>query len=228
MTIRIIHQPSEAEPFVVIDKPRGLPSAPLKDGEDCALSQAISLYPQITNVKGKKEIEYGLVHRIDTETRGIILIAVSQEFYDYIQNEQTEGRFLKYYRAEVEHLQNNVLEGFPSFDQKLNNITSSFRAFGPKGREVRPVTENSGKAAGKKSGTRIYTTHIELNGNTAFCTINNGYRHQVRCHLCWAGYPVKGDRIYNPQSRGTGSEMMFEACGIEFTDWTGKKNTYSI
>ncbi len=224
MKIQIIHNPSEDEPFVILNKPRGLATAPLKDGEDCALTQAVELFPQIKNVCGKKKIEYGLVHRIDTETGGLVLIAVTQEFYDYIQKEQAEGRFLKEYTAAVEKKECSSLEGFPVFDQKLNHVTSSFRPFGPKGREVRPVTSLSGRAAEKKGGDKLYTTNITVTEGKAVCSIANGYRHQVRCHLAWAGYPVKGDRIYNPLSRNSESEMEFFATAISFSDMkTGKK-----
>lgn len=216
MKITVIHSPTESEPFIVINKPGSLPSAPLKDGEESALTQAIQIFPQIKNVTGKKAIEYGLVHRIDTETKGLILIAATQDFYNYIQKEQSENRFIKHYKAKIEKNDFQKLDGFPEFNQDLESVTSSFRPFGPKGKEVRPVTENSGRAAEKKSGSKQYSTSIQINGNEAFCTITNGYRHQVRCHLSWAGFPVKGDRIYNASYRDTDSEMMFEACGIEF------------
>ena len=67
----------EDENFIVCDKPAGLPSAPLNanDTKATALSQMIALCPAILSVKGKKEFEYGLVHRIDTATRGLLLAA---------------------------------------------------------------------------------------------------------------------------------------------------------
>ena len=43
--IQIVIEPSKENPFVVIKKPRGLPSAPLFEGDKCAFSQAAKLYP---------------------------------------------------------------------------------------------------------------------------------------------------------------------------------------
>ena len=59
MKITVIHQPTKTEPYVILNKPAGLPAAPLNEGDDCALNQAIEIFPQIKTVKGKKEIEYG-------------------------------------------------------------------------------------------------------------------------------------------------------------------------
>ena len=53
--IKIIQKPKKNKPFLVIYKPKGLPSAPISENEtETALSQAIRLYPDIKNVKGKK------------------------------------------------------------------------------------------------------------------------------------------------------------------------------
>ena len=92
--IKIIHSPTAEKPFLIIDKPRGLPSAPLSES-DCnnALAQAIEDFPEIKEVKGRKAIEYGLLHRLDTVTEGLLLIATTQECYDFLMEEQQAGRF---------------------------------------------------------------------------------------------------------------------------------------
>lgn len=230
MKITVIHQPTKTEPYVILNKPAGLPAAPLNEGDDCALNQAIEIFSQIKTVKGKKEIEFGLVHRIDTMTQGLVLIAVEQEFYDYIQNEQKENRFSKEYTAVVDNIDVcQKLPGFPEFSANGEMISSFFRPFGPKGSEVRPVVEGDGKAALKKGGSKVYETQIKIQGNVAVCRINQGYRHQVRCHLAWSGHPVEGDNIYNPDSRGLNHDMKFCATGIEFFDkGTGILKSYKI
>jgi len=155
--IKIIHEPSAEKPFLVIYKPKGLPSAPLSENDfENALSQAIKLYPQLNNVTGKKQIEYGLLHRIDTPTDGLLVIASTQEAYDFLIEQQQSGRFIKYYSALCEPLLDNSekLEGFPPVPA-INNenftIESYFRPYGNGNKEVRPVTQDSGKAALKKN-----------------------------------------------------------------------------
>lgn len=225
--ISIIHEPTDSEPFLVIDKPSGLPSAPLKDGDESVLTTALSLYPSLSIVVGRKTIEKGLVHRLDNDTSGLILIAATQEFYDKIQKEQASGKFVKWYKASVDNIPNtaSILEGFPSENPKIQVedgktvilAESRFRSFGLHGTQVRPVTESSGRAALKKCGNAIYKTRIELSSDksTALCSIVAGYRHQVRCHLAWSGFPVKSDPLYNPNC-DFDSDLAFRAVKISF------------
>lgn len=236
--IKIVSSPTEEKPFVVIYKPQGLPSAPLKDGDDSALTQAIEIFPQLKNVFGRKLIEHGLLHRIDTQTEGLLLVAASQFFYDNLLSEQSDGKFIKTYNAECITAfdeTSNEKNGFPPVDEKLLKelesgkavrISTYFRNYGEGQKSVRPVTENSGKAALKKLGKqKKYTTEIKLAAKTEFsyffdCKISSGYRHQVRCHLAWLGFPIIGDRIYNFSEKNTNPEekMRFKATGLQFTN----------
>lgn len=223
LNISIVHEPTKNEPFLIINKPSFLPSAPIKENDDCALTQAIKLFPEIKNVSGKKEIEYGLVHRIDNDTKGLILIATTQEFYDFIQETQKNGAFIKSYKATVKNILDckEKLLGFPSTSPILQSekeieVSSFFRFFGEKNSQVRPVTEDCGKAALKKCGKVLYTTKIELSKDkkTALCSLSQGFRHQVRTHLAWCGYPIVADKIYNPEK--TDKNFDFTAYKLTF------------
>ena len=232
--IEIIKEPTENKPFLVIYKPKGLPSAPLtaEDSEN-ALSQAVAMFPEIKTVCGKKPIEYGLLHRLDTATDGLMVIAATQECYDFIMTEQAEGRFIKTYTAECDILPDNakLLGGFPADIPVLPEVSSYFRPYGEGRKEVRPVTENSGKAALSKLGKKkLYTTKIEIQKLSdtraiATCEITEGYRHQVRCHLAWAGYPVIGDQLYNSDKKKA-ENLLFSATKISFEYPRGDLNSY--
>ena len=232
--IEIIKEPTEDKPFLVIYKPKGLPSAPLtaEDSEN-ALSQAVAMFPEIKTVCGKKPIEYGLLHRLDTATDGLMVIAATQECYDFIMTEQAEGRFIKTYTAECDILPDNakLLGGFPADIPVLPEVSSYFRPYGEGRKEVRPVTENSGKAALSKLGKKkLYTTKIEIQKLSdtraiATCEITEGYRHQVRCHLAWAGYPVIGDQLYNSDKKNA-ENLLFSATKISFEYPRGDLNSY--
>lgn len=248
LEIKVIHEPSAAEPFVILSKPAGLASAPLKSlDEDSAFSQCARLFPAAKSVCGKKAVEGGLLHRIDTATSGLLLVASSQEFYDHIIAAQDAGRFVKGYRAECDVNENNAqaLGGFPplgiqsqkavdflSCDKSLCGleISSYFRPFGKGGKEVRPVLQDSNVAALKKIGSKkIYSTKIvaaDFLGEGAAkleCKIAQGYRHQVRCHLAWLGLPVRGDALYNAVGGPSGGPMRFEAVSLEFPDLFSEK-----
>ena len=174
--MEIIHNPSLEEPFIVAYKAQGLPTAPIKEGDNCAFTQIAEIFPECKSVQGKKAIEGGLLHRLDTDTQGLILIATNQDFYDYMLEGQEEGRFLKKYVATCNRdlLITEKLKGFPplpkDIQMNLNKsnrfvLTSSFRAFGKGRKEVRPVTEECGHYQSKKASKNTYETIIELNKN---------------------------------------------------------------
>ena len=237
--IEIIKEPTVEKPFLILYKPKDLASAPLTAGDkDNALGQALELFPQLRDVHGKKEIEYGLLHRLDTSTDGLMVIAASQECYDFLSQEQREGRFIKTYSALCNIIPDNagLLGGFPPLraaPATKQTISSYFRPYGEGRKEVRPVTEDSGKAALSKLGKKkLYTTKIEIsklsdNQADVTCEITEGYRHQVRCHLAWAGYPVIGDALYNSsEDKKKAEKLMFSATKISFEYPRGDLNSY--
>lgn len=240
--IKIIHEPNHPlEPFLILEKPAGIPSAPISAGDtQNALSEATAIFPQIQNVRGKKKIEAGLLHRIDTQTRGLLLIATSQDFYDHVILSQGRGEFVKTYFAECACDKENAakLGGFPRLPESCEPnfcqsqaVSSYFRFYGEGRREVRPVLEGGSKFAIKKLGAKeTYSTQIEIlscdkNSAKIRCRIEKGFRHQVRCHLAWLGFPVVGDALYNHdlRSRGKEGQMRFFAAGLEFPDLRSRK-----
>ncbi len=233
--IKIIHAPDSQKPFVIIDKPSGLPSAPLNESnKENAFSQAAELFPQLLNVKGKKEIEHGLLHRLDTATAGFMIIAATQECYDFLQQEQKEGRIIKTYLAECELLRNETVVTELDEGQHIK-LTSYFRPYGPGRKEVRPVFPDDSETALKKVEKKVlYTTNIKIikinkEENTALveCSITNGYRHQVRSHLSWAGFPIINDPVYNTSTNKKSTEQMhFCASKIQFEYPRGDLNSY--
>ncbi len=230
--ISVILFPSKKDPFLVIKKRRGVPSAPLFENDKSALTSALSLFPFLSEVHGRKEIEKGLLHRLDTETEGLLLIASTQESFDFLLNAQKEGKFIKGYSALLQKTDTSVLGGFPVSPFSMGEIekgesllvSSFFRNYSTKGSQVRPVTENSSKVILKKSGEKLYSTEIIFKDNLhAFCKIKEGFRHQVRCHLAWLGFPVKGDRLYNPLFK-EGESLCFKADFLSFPHpLTGEK-----
>lgn len=215
--IKILHSTSD---FVVAVKKAGVHSAPLKaDDTDSALSFIAQDFPQVLTVRGKKEVEGGLIHRIDYDTAGLLLFALNQDFYNHMMACQDEGLFKKGYRAYCQYQKNctELLGGFPPLPVSLNfsadhqacTVESSFRAFGPGRKQVRPVTEQSGKFSQRKAGgskqgsSSIYSTEFSITKThgknfVVEASITKGYRHQVRCHLAWCGLPIIRDPLYNP------------------------------
>lgn len=227
-------------PFLVVYKPAGLPTAPLTEYDNFnAFAQAAQYFPQLRQVQGRQNCqrEHGLLHRLDTVTSGIILIAATQEAFDSLLKSQKDGLFTKYYRAICKNIENNseLLGNFPQnhgiHQMLLENhkikITSRFRPFGVKNAQVRPVTDSSGKAALQKCAKKEYTTDISLENFSecrqnkslykADCRITEGFRHQIRVHLAWAGFPIAADPLYDSSyNEQAENKFVFEAYRITF------------
>jgi len=139
-------------------------------------------------VRGKKEIEAGLLHRLDTDTRGLVLFAKDQPTYDFFSVMQENDRILKTYYAFTVPGAPCLSGGFtvPDVSDSVNDpgshggfsseaafkrasftrwtaqlpcaVVSQFRRFGPGGKRVAPVFPDSRHY--KKDGRR-YTTVIE-------------------------------------------------------------------
>lgn len=238
------------ENYAVFFKPSGMPSAPLHEGDkDNALYYAAEYYPSVLTITSKyKEIEKGLIHRIDTSTSGLILLAGNQNSYNNLIQQQTDNEFVKLYSAYVRKTTESDIffkekKGFPFCPYNLSKlplvIRSSFRKFGQKGKEVRPVVRDTMSYYAKiKSVQHEYDTELlsmtsvgrEYDIFRVRCRITKGFRHQVRCHLSWIGLPILGDEVYGVNNEFTAHDknvpMLFFADSLEFKDPVTQSNVH--
>jgi 23S rRNA pseudouridine1911/1915/1917 synthase len=233
---------AETEGFLVVYKPPLLHSAPL-DGGDSLLGWCAERYPETLAPRGLLQREGGLLHRLDYGTWGLVLIARTQDALDAMRRQQKQGNFVKEYGLLTDSSPQALLPGFPPPGPAAGPSTalplaveSGFRPYGRGRRAVRPVVPNSSKrllGAVLDQG-RPYRTEILERKNAGnilyFCVrIERAFRHQIRCHLSWLGYPVLGDGLYG-QPGGNGEQpLMLKAQGLSFTDpCTGETRRYRL
>jgi 23S rRNA pseudouridine1911/1915/1917 synthase len=220
-----------------------------------------ALFPEILKLKGRKTGEGGLLHRLDFETRGLVLFAKNQASLDFLLGLQEEGGFVKEYNALCQKAADlprrsglSASAGFPpppqiaalsaavadlSPPQNIPfTIESFFRPFGQGRKEVRPVTlENKHWEIAKDRG-ETYKTHVvsfaALDASRFSFTlrITRGFRHQIRCHLAWLGFPILNDPIYGEtpgQEQALCDPMALCCQGLLFTDpQSGEVREYRI
>ena len=159
-------------------------------------------FTDIRHVRGKHPWEGGVLHRLDYEAQGLILLARTQEALDALYAQQEAGLFIKDYTAlSVPHPQ---VPGFPQSPPLCGAscvIESGFRPFGPGRKAVRPVI--LGKRAkelaldqGRPYQTEIVEKHTLEDCVQITLRLRRGFRHQIRCHLAWIGYPILNDVLY--------------------------------
>ncbi|MDR2542315.1 MAG: RNA pseudouridine synthase [Treponema sp.] len=150
---------------------------------------------------------FDVMHRLDFETHGLVLFAKNENAYNFLKMAQDKGEFIKEYSA-ICNRNNSSLKEFPVI------IESYFRPFGPGRKLVRPVVEDGKKhkeVAKDKGG--FYRTEItNVNENVFTVRIKRGFRHQIRCHLCWIGFPIENDPLYGLPNEEISPESLLSLC----------------
>jgi len=200
------HIIEETADYAVVFKPPQMHSAPLKKKEGGALLEWYA---------DNSPPVYDIMHRLDFETHGLVLFAKNSKSYEYFKTLQDCGGFVKEYSALCAEAANSVpIEGFPPppdfaacepSPEKPQIIESYFRPYGPGRKLVRPVIEDGKKhrEVAADNGGFYRTEIISRDGNVFTLRIKRGFRHQIRCHLSWIGFPILNDPLYSRAEDGT-------------------------
>jgi 23S rRNA pseudouridine1911/1915/1917 synthase len=249
----------ETEHFAVVYKPPFLHSAPLKravppkagGGERSVLLDWYArVFPGIRQVRGRNAWEGGILHRLDFETRGLVLFAKTQFAMDALLVQQNRGEFVKEYGALSPAKRQEMLPGFPPVPYKGScardplppapfSMESAFRPYGPGRKAVRPFADiplRTGVRHPPAAGTerRLYQTDVMEWERTDELIrfrlrIKRGFRHQIRCHLAWLGFPILNDALYGAPAKSPAESGRFLALRAEmFTFYDPASNEQKV
>jgi len=163
--------------LLVINKPAGINS----DQE--LMPELIKEFPELK--KAGNHPRYGLIHRLDKETSGILLIAKNNDALSFFQKQFKQREIKKKYTALVYGItpeKNGEIKTLISRDGIKQKV---FPLYGPKKADSR-IAETSWKAIKRY---KEYTL-VEASPKT-------GRKHQIRVHLAYLGFPVVGDKLYS-------------------------------
>lgn len=200
----------ERDDLLVVDKPAGQPSAPLDPGERGTLANAVlARYPEVASI-GFSPREPGLVHRLDTETSGLLLVARTAAAFDTLSRALKEGRLDKRY-----HL---LCQGG---DLPESGAVEIPLAPHPKDRRrVYPCIHPRDVARYSPRPATTEYTRKRACGDLWLVEARaaRASRHQIRAHFAAIGHPLAGDALYGgPAVPGLARHALHAASIV----WTG-------
>ena len=186
--IRILHEDPDV---IVIVKPAGLLVQALRHGHEPSVEAILTNYVREGQWKSRKQVY--LVHRLDRETSGVMMVAKTEAVQEYFRsnwNELTE----KTYLARVEGTlssESGVFESWLCEDDDLFVRSTPDKA---RGKYARTEWRVVGTAPAVAVGTGP-TTRVEA-------VLKTGRKNQIRVQFADAGYPVVGDAKYGHGKKG--------------------------
>ena len=198
--------------IIVIDKPAGLVIHPAPGHYQGTLVHGL-LYKcnDLSGIGGV--LRPGIVHRLDKDTSGIMLVAKDDLSHRHLINQFKEGIIDKEYWA--------LVHGPVKEKEGIINMPITRH---PVKRKQMYVSES-----GKKAIT-LWRKIADLSNDIALISANprTGRTHQIRVHMSYIGYPILGDHIYGRKRGRFASRQMLHSKRIAFQHpGTGKKLEFS-
>lgn len=199
----------EDKDIIVINKQKGLVVHPGNGNPDGTLVNAIMNYckDSLSGIGGA--IRPGIVHRIDKDTSGLLIIAKNDEAHINLSEQIKEHKVKKTYIA--------LVRGIVTANEATVDM--------PIARSNKDRTKMAVSKTGKTAITHFKVLKRFKNYTLLEVNIETGRTHQIRVHLSQIGYPIVGDYVYSNGKNPFGVEgQMLHSYNLEFTHpITGKK-----
>lgn len=178
--VEIIYEDTD---IIVVNKPKGMVVHPANGNPDGTLVNAIMAIckDSLSGIGG--EIRPGIVHRIDKDTSGILMIAKNDKAHINLSEQIKNHEVQKTYIAMVRGM---VKENEATINMPIGRSTRD--------RKKMAVTQNGKQAITHFKVIKRFPSH---NCTLLEVKIETGRTHQIRVHLSQIGYPIIGDSVYS-------------------------------
>jgi 23S rRNA pseudouridine1911/1915/1917 synthase len=191
----------EDEDMLIINKPAGMVVHPAPGHSSGTLVNAVLHHcPNLAGIGGEKRP--GIVHRLDKDTSGLIVVAKNEQALRHLQAQFKERTVGKHYLALVD---GQVQPSTAIIDAPIGRD--------PRQRKKMTVLPLQGSARARPAQTQ-YETVTSYDDHTLLrCELFTGRTHQIRVHLAYIGFPIVGDKVYGrrKQSFQTGRHFLHAA-----------------
>ena len=192
----------EDNDIVVVNKPKGMVVHPGNGNPDGTLVNAVLNHCKgsLSGIGG--EIRPGIVHRLDKDTSGLIIIAKNDKAHINLSKQIQDRKVKKIYTALVRGV---IPEDTATIDM-------------PIGRSKTDRKKMAVRKDGKEAITHIKVLKRYRNYTLVKVKIDTGRTHQIRVHMAEIGYPVVGDEVYsNGKNEFNVHGQMLHSTSLDFT-----------
>ena len=179
----------EDDDLLVVNKPKGMVVHPAPGNPDNTLVNALLYHcgASLSGINGM--IRPGIVHRIDKDTSGLLVVAKNDFAHASLARQIKEHTFTREYSAVVH---GRLKEPSGTVDAPIGRH--------PTKRKQMAVTD-----CHSRNAVTHYETVAELDGFTQIrVRLETGRTHQSRVHMAYIGHPVAGDPVYGPKKSAPG------------------------
>ncbi len=170
----------EDDYLLVVNKPSGMVVHPAPGNYNNTLVNALMYHcNNLSTING--EIRPGIVHRIDADTSGLLLVAKNDKVHNDLANQIKEKTVLRKYIALVKGV---IYEDTATIDAPIGRDDND--------RKKMAVTDKNSKDA----VTNIKVLERYKNATLIECTLKTGRTHQIRVHLNYINHPIINDPVY--------------------------------
>ena len=198
--------------LAVVEKPAGLVVHPAPGNEDGTLVNALMYHlSSLSGIGG--ELRPGIVHRLDKDTSGLMLVAKDDETHRALSAMLKDRQIEKHYRAVV---YGRMKEPFGIIDKPLGRD--------PKDRKKIAVVPGGRSAL---TEWRVLSDYGPM-ATLLDVRIHTGRTHQIRVHMASIGHPVLGDPLYGHKQMPPAERLMLHAYSLTFVHpATGETLTFT-
>ncbi|MCF2666403.1 RluA family pseudouridine synthase [Streptococcus alactolyticus] len=202
----------EDDDVAVVNKPQGMVVHPSVGHTSGTLVNALMYHiHDLSSINGV--VRPGIVHRIDKDTSGLLMIAKNDRAHLALAEELKDKKSLRKYLA--------IVHGNISNDRGVIEA--------PIGRSEKDRKKQAVTAKGKPAVTHFKVLERFGNYTLVELTLETGRTHQIRVHMAYIGHPVAGDPLYGPRKTLKGNGQFLHAQTLGFTHpTTGESLRFSV
>jgi 23S rRNA pseudouridine1911/1915/1917 synthase len=239
---------AEGPGWLAFDKPAGMPVHPLRDDQtETALGHALVRHPEMHGV-GEGGLRSGIVHRLDVDTSGVLLMATTQETWQRLRQAFSEHRVRKVYRAIVrgellaqpsgpaagagpsnEGAAPQPIPGVcPGEGPGELQIDLRVRVAQHKPARVRVLAPGEEHRDARPISMIVRPLEVLVGATLVEVVPTTGFLHQIRVAMAHLGHPLLGDRVYGHDTDDAGTDdadggpvakrHMLHATAVEFEE----------